>query len=64
MALDEPLVPFLTPIEPVFALERARAAERAGEREAARAAHDFVARAWLHADPELRRAVAEARERR
>lgn len=42
-------------------LERARLAERMGDREAAIHHYRFVEQAWLHADPELRPVVAEAR---
>jgi DNA-binding SARP family transcriptional activator/tetratricopeptide (TPR) repeat protein len=58
--LNEPLAAFLTPIEVMFALERGRAAARAGEGPAAAQAFDFVRRSWLHADPELRRLVGQA----
>jgi len=45
----------------VFALERARVAERLRQHEHARRAYRFVADAWAHADPELGPQVAEAR---
>jgi serine/threonine-protein kinase len=61
-ALAEPLEPFLTPMEVVFALERGRVAERLGARRQAAWAFRFVADAWLRADPELAAWVAEARE--
>lgn len=59
--LSEPLSPFLTPMEVVFAYEGARAAQQAGEHERAHAAYEFVARAWLHAGSELQPLVTEAR---
>jgi tRNA A-37 threonylcarbamoyl transferase component Bud32/tetratricopeptide (TPR) repeat protein len=43
-------------------LAQARAADRLGEGERARAAYKFVAEAWQHADPELQPYVAEARQ--
>ncbi len=52
--LDEALVPFLTPIEVLFALERAHAAQQTGNRELATAACRFVRAAWSQADPTLR----------
>jgi serine/threonine-protein kinase len=45
----------------VWALERARAAERLGERDKALADYGFVVKAWRRADPELRPYVEEAR---
>jgi eukaryotic-like serine/threonine-protein kinase len=42
-------------------LERAHIAERLGDRPTAVRYYRFVARAWLHADPELQPIVAEAR---
>jgi hypothetical protein len=44
-----------------WALERARVAERLGEREKALHWYGFVAKVWRHADPELRPYVDEAR---
>jgi len=41
-------------------LERARLAERLGDRPTALKYYQFVAQAWLHADPELQPYVAEA----
>jgi serine/threonine protein kinase/tetratricopeptide (TPR) repeat protein len=47
----------------VFArLERARSAERLGDRETAIRWYQFVADAWRHADPELQPYVNDARE--
>jgi serine/threonine-protein kinase len=45
----------------VWMLERARVAERLGERQKAIDAYSFVTTAWAHADLELQPAVAEAR---
>jgi len=42
-------------------LERARLAERLGDRPTALHYYQFVVQAWLHADPELQPVVAEAR---
>jgi len=42
-------------------LERARLAERLGDRPTAVKYYQFVVQAWLHADPELQPVVAEAR---
>ena len=42
-------------------LERARVAERLGDRPTAAHYYQFVLEAWLHADPELQPVVAEAR---
>lgn len=44
-----------------FVLERARLAERLGDRPTAVKYYQFVAQAWLHADPELQPVVVEAR---
>lgn len=44
-----------------FVLERARLAERVGDRPTAVRYYQFVAQAWLHADPELQPVVVEAR---
>jgi hypothetical protein len=43
-------------------LERARIAERLGDREKAMREYQFVADVWHNADPELQVYVAEARE--
>jgi serine/threonine-protein kinase len=58
--LEEPLVPFLTPIEVTFALERARAARRGGDRRGADAACQFVRAAWRHGDATLRSTANES----
>lgn len=44
-------------------LERARVADRLGQREVAAGLYHFVADLWKQADPELQRYVAEARDR-
>ncbi len=55
--LSEPLHAFLTPLEVVYALERARLAQRVGETERSRRDSAFVARAWRHGDLELLRPI-------
>ena len=42
-------------------LDRARLAERLGDRPMAINYYQFAAQAWLHSDPELQPYVAEAR---
>jgi serine/threonine-protein kinase len=49
-------------LEPPAVLERARLAERLGDREKAVKSYQFVADVWRHADPELRPYVLEARK--
>nr|MBA3498575.1 hypothetical protein [Gemmatimonadales bacterium] len=44
--LEERLVPYLTPFEVVFAIERAKGAARLGRREDAEKAWTFARRAW------------------
>lgn len=51
----------LDALEPLWHLERARLAERMGERDVATAAYRFVVDVWRNADPELDAYVAEAR---
>ena len=46
----------------IWALERARLAERLGDRDKARHWYGYVARLWRHADPELQPIVNETRE--
>jgi serine/threonine-protein kinase len=48
-------------LEPLFALERARVAERLGNHARAIEAYQLVAEAWRRADPELQPLVAEAK---
>jgi serine/threonine-protein kinase len=54
-----PLV-WALPTQPVWALERARIAERANDRQTATDSYRFVTEAWRHADPVLQPYVAEA----
>jgi serine/threonine-protein kinase len=60
--LDRQLVDIYAPSEILWTLERARVAERLGEREKASQDYQYVANVWRHADPELQPYVAEARE--
>jgi hypothetical protein len=48
-------------LERLAVLERARLAERLGDREKAVKCYQFVADVWRHADPELQPYVMEAR---
>ena len=50
------------PSQVLWALERARVAERRGDRAKASRDYQYVADAWRHADPQLQPYVAEARE--
>ena len=59
--LDERLVPFLTPIEVVFTLERGRVAERMGDHRTANRTFAAAARIWRNPDPELRALAARTR---
>ena len=59
--LDRQLVDFYAPSEILWTLERARVAERLGEREKASQDYQYVANVWRHADPELQPYVTEAR---
>jgi hypothetical protein len=59
-ALSEPLAAFLTPVEVVFALERARAARRTGDIATTRQCYRFVLDAWSHADATLHAVTTEA----
>jgi hypothetical protein len=59
-ALDEPLDAFLTPIEVLFALERARVANQLGDSLAARASYRLVHDAWVGGDSTVLQMVAEA----
>jgi serine/threonine protein kinase/tetratricopeptide (TPR) repeat protein len=60
--LDTWLTDLLVPSEVIWTLERARVAERLGNREKAARNYQYVADAWRHADPELQPYVTEARE--
>jgi hypothetical protein len=58
--LAEPLAAFLTPVEVVFALDRARAARRMGDTATARECYRFVLDAWSHGDATLHAVTTEA----
>jgi len=60
--LDRWLTELLVPSEVFWTLERARVAERLGDREKSTHAYQYVADVWRHADPELQPYVTEARE--
>ena len=60
--LDHSLTEVLVPSEVLWTLERARVAERLGDREKAARDYQYVAGAWRHADAELQPYVTEARE--
>jgi hypothetical protein len=56
------LIDLTLPSSVIWALERARVAERLGERSKAIRGYQYVADLWRHADPELQPYVTEARE--
>ena len=58
--MDRSLIDLLAPSEILWTLERARVAERLGEREKAAGDYQYVAGVWRHADPQLQPYVAEA----
>jgi len=58
--LDRWLVDLTVPSAVIWALERARVAERLGERDGAIRGYQYVADVWRHADPELQPYVTEA----
>ena len=60
--LDRWLIDLTLPSSVIWALERARVAERLGERDKAIRGYQYVADLWRHADPELQPYVTEARE--
>jgi serine/threonine-protein kinase len=60
--LEPWLTELLVPSEILWTLERARVAERLGDREKAAHNYQYVADIWRHADPELQAYVTEARE--
>jgi eukaryotic-like serine/threonine-protein kinase len=62
-ALDRIWLSTWDPSAGMLVLERARVADRLGQREAARGLYRFVAELWKKADPELQPYVAEARDR-
>jgi len=59
--LRQRLYSLLTPAEIVIALERAKVAELAGQRDIARKSYGLVVRAWARGDPEVQALVKEAR---
>ena len=60
--LDRSLTELTVPSEVLWALERARVAERMRDREKALHNYQYVADVWRHADPGLQPYVTEARE--
>jgi len=60
--LDRWLIDLSAPSNVLWTLERARVAERLGDREKAIRSYQYVANVWRHADPELQPYVTEARE--
>jgi predicted Zn-dependent protease len=60
--LDRWLTELTAPSDVLWTLERARVAERMGDREKAVHGYQYVADVWRHADPELQPYVTEARE--
>ena len=60
--LDRWLVDLTVPSAVIWALERARVAERLGERDTAVRGYQYVADVWRHADPELQTYVTEAKQ--
>jgi serine/threonine-protein kinase len=60
--LDRRLVELFVPSDVLWTLERARVAERMGDRNKASRDYQYVADVWRHADPELQPYVTEARQ--
>jgi hypothetical protein len=60
--MDGCLMELLLPSEVFWTLERARVAERLGDRETAARDYQYVADIWCRADAQLQPYVAEARE--
>ena len=60
--LDRWLVDIDLPSTVLWTLDRARVAERLGDREKAIRSYQYVADVWRRADPELQPYVAEAKE--
>jgi tRNA A-37 threonylcarbamoyl transferase component Bud32 len=60
--LDRWLIDIPLPSTVLWTLDRARVAERLGEREKAIRSYQYVADVWRRADPELQPYVAEAKE--
>jgi len=60
--LDRELIELLVPSVVLWTLERARVADRMGDRDKASRNYQYVADVWRHADPELQPYVLEARQ--
>jgi hypothetical protein len=60
--LDRSLTELTVPSDILWTLERARVAERMGDRAKAVDGYQYVADVWRHADPELQPYVTEAKE--
>ena len=60
--LDRWLIDLPLPSEVLWTMERARVAERLGDREKAIHAYQYVADVWRHADAELEPYVTEAKQ--
>jgi hypothetical protein len=60
--LDRQLVELFAPSDVLWALERARVADRMGDRDKASRNYHYVANIWRQADPELQPYVNEARQ--
>lgn len=60
--LDRLLAELYGPSEVLWTLERARVAERLGNRDKAANDYQYVAAVWRHADPQLQPYVSEAKE--
>jgi tetratricopeptide (TPR) repeat protein len=60
--LDQWLIDLPLPSSVLWTLDRARVAERRGDREKAIRSYQYVADVWRRADPELQPYVAEAKE--
>ena len=60
--MDGYLMELLVPSEVLWTMERARVAERLGDRETAARDYQYVADVWRRADPQLQPYVAEAKE--
>jgi serine/threonine protein kinase len=60
--LDRQLIELLVPSQVLWTLERARVADRMGDRDKASRSYQYVVGIWQHADPELQPYVTEARQ--
>jgi hypothetical protein len=60
--LDRWLIDLEVPSQVLWTLERARVAERVGDRAKASRDYQYVADGWRHADAQLQPYVTEARE--